>query len=320
MMKKIAIDKGDRSLGYVEAAKKLGIEYYLVDCLADDIIEQLKDAKALVWHWKHTNYAEKRFARSILNAASKMGISVYPNLNTCETFDDKVAQKYLLEACGLPLVESHIFYTIDAATAFLDNCEYPLVTKLAGGAGSSNVSLIHNKDEGLKVCKKRFDSYYRISSNWGREKSPRQAVRYLIKEGNQRFLGEDKGYIYFQRFLPNNSYDIRVTVIGEKAIIFKRYVRDNDFRASGSGKIDYNVSDEDKEAIAIGFKVAHTLATQTLALDLAYDETKSLKIIEMSYGFVSQAVSAAGAYYSEDGSITKESVCVEKEIISLLSK
>lgn len=319
-MKKIAIDKGERSAGYVEAAKKLGIEYYLVDCLADDIIRQLQDAKALVWHWKHTDYAEKRIAKSILNAATKMGIEVYPNLNTCGTFDDKVAQKYLLEACGLPIVESHVFYSREAATEFLDKCEYPVVTKLAGGAGSTNVTLVHDKAEGIKVCNKRFDSYFRMSSNWGKEKNPRQAVRYLVKEGNKRLLGEDKGYVYFQKFLSDNTYDIRVTIIGEKAIIFKRYVRDNDFRASGSGKLDYEVSEQDRKAIEIGFEAARKLETQTLALDFAYDKENNLKIIEISYGFVSKAVYNAGGYYKEDGSRIDTPVCVEEEILQLLSK
>lgn len=319
-MKKIAIDKGERSNGYVEAAKKLGIEYYLVDCLADDIILQLKDAKALIWHWRHTNYAEKRIAKSVLNAASKMGIEVYPNLDTCGTFDDKVAQKYLLEACGLPLVESHVFYNKEDAIAFLDSCEYPVVTKLAGGAGSTNVTMVHDKNEGIKVCNKRFDTYYRMSSNWGKEKDPRQAVRYWVKEGNKRLLGEDKGYVYFQKFLPDNAYDIRVTIIGEKAIIFKRYVRDNDFRASGSGKLDYEVGEQDKAAISIGFDAAQKLGTQTLALDFAYDKEKSLKIIEISYGFVSGAVYNAGGYYKRDGSRIDSPVCVEEEILQLLSK
>lgn len=51
-----------------------------------------------------------------------------------------------------------------------------------------------------------------------------------------------KDYVYFQKFLPNNTYDIRITVIGERCFGFIRYNRENDFRASGSGKIEYDTS------------------------------------------------------------------------------
>ena len=49
-------------------------------------------------------------------------------------------------------------------------------------------------------------------------------------------LYDTKDYVYFQKFLPNNKYDIRIVVIGDRAFGFIRYNRENDFRASGSGK------------------------------------------------------------------------------------
>ncbi len=320
-MKKIAIDRHERSAEYVRAAERLGVEYYLVDCLADDIINQLEDAKSLIWHWHHGDYAQKRVAKSIIYAAEKKGICVYPNIDTCETFDDKVAQKYLLEANGLPLVETHVFLDRTKAENFLKCCEYPIVTKLAGGAGSTNVKMVKSEKEGLRVCSERFDSYYRMSMNWGKEKNPKKALWYFKNEDNRRYMGEDKGYVLFQSFLPNNTYDIRVTIIGEeKAVIFKRYVRDNDFRASGSGKIDYEIGEKDKEAIKIGFEAAHKLKAQTVAFDFAYDSDMSLKIIEMSYGFVSKAVFDAKGYYTEDGKWHGNPVSVEEEIVLMLSK
>ena len=318
--KVLAIDSGIRSADYVRSAEKLNIKYKLVDCLATDIMAQLEDAYALIWHWKHTNYAEKRVARSIIAALEKKGLKVYPNLATCGTFDDKIAQKYLLEAMGLPITKSEIFFDKKKAEDYLKSCSYPVVTKLAGGAGSTNVSLIRDEKEGMKAIKERFDSYYHLSTNWGKKINPRSALSYYIKADNERLLGEDKGYIYFQEFLPDNKYDIRVSVIAGKAVIFRRYVRDNDFRASGSGKIDYSVSDKDMEAISIAYKVADALNTQTIALDFAYDSNAELKIIEISYGFVSKAVSNAGCYYDRELKKTAEPVVVEEEVVRLLAR
>lgn len=314
----IAIDCGKRSGAYVEAAKKLNINYVIVDCHADDIMKQLANADALVWHWSHSYYTDKRIAKSILSAAEKSGLKIYPNMNTCNTFDDKIAQKYLLEAIGAPMAPYHVFYNKKDAINFLKNCSYPIVFKLAGGAASTGVSLIHNFEEGHKACNRRFCSHISLRDIFGNKKNVKEMLRYLIKADNERFMGMDKGYVLFQEFLPDNQYDIRVTIIGEKAVIFKRYVRDNDFRASGSGKIDYNVSEEDKQAVPIGFKMARCLNTQTLALDFAYDANRSLKIIEISYGFVSRAVSDAGGYYDDKLTWHNEPVVTEEEVLKML--
>jgi len=316
----IAIDCGERSKAYVEAAKKMNVNYVIVDCHADDIMNQLKGVSALVWHWSQSYYTDKRIAKSILTAAAKKGIKIYPDFNTCNTFDDKIAQKYMLEAIAAPLAPYHVFYKKKEALQYLENCSYPVVVKLAGGAASSGVSLIRNFSEGKKVCNKRFRSHVGLSEIFGNKKNIKEMLRYFLKADNERFRGLDKGYVLLQDFLPDNDYDIRVTVIGKKAVIFRRYVRDNDFRASGSGKIDYNVSDEDKQAILIGFKIAESLSTQTLALDFAYDREHSLKIIEISYGFVSKAVSDAGGYYDNNLTWYGEPVETECEVLKMLQQ
>ena len=67
-----------------------------------------------------------------------------------------------------------------------------------------------------------------------------------------RVTGNEKGYIYFQEFIPDNDFDIRVIVIGDKAFAIKRMVRENDFRASGSGSILYEKEHFTDETIRIG--------------------------------------------------------------------
>ena len=39
-----------------------------------------------------------------------------------------------------------------------------------------------------------------------------------------------RGYVYFQDFIPDNQFDTRVTVIGNRAFAFIRKVRPGDFR------------------------------------------------------------------------------------------
>lgn len=145
------------------------------------------------------------------------------------------------------------------------------------------------------------------------------AIRDIYNGSLYKYGSNNRGYILFQKFVPENTYDIRVTIIGERGIIFRRKVREDDFRASGSGKISYEVSPEDIQAIPKARKVTEKIGSQTMAFDFIYDKG-ILKIIEMSYGFVSKAVYDAPGWYDEHMVFHKEKTDVHKLVIENLLK
>jgi glutathione synthase/RimK-type ligase-like ATP-grasp enzyme len=85
-----------------------------------------------------------------------MGLQVFPDTDTCWHFDDKIAQKYLLEAIGAPLVPTYVFYEEDEALAWLRGATYPLVRKLRAGPGSRNGRLIRDYAEAKRFCATAF--------------------------------------------------------------------------------------------------------------------------------------------------------------------
>lgn len=317
----IGIDKGIRSKKYVIAAKNMKLQYKLIDCTSNNIMDRIKDVDVLIWHWTQDRYIDKRIAFSIIRSAEIMGKVVYPSSLTCWMFDDKLCEKYLLESIDAPLVDSYVFFNQKSAMKWIKRQTYPVVYKLTGGAGSTNVRLIKNKKEARYVCRNHF-------SFWGR---PDIAVRLYYTDLHKyvsTILGiynddlykygiNNRGYILFQKFIPDNTYDIRVTIIGERGIIFRRKVRDNDFRASGSGKIVYEVSPEDIQAIPMARKIVKKIGSQTMAFDFIYD-TGKLKIIEMSYGFVSETVYNAPGWYDEKMIFHAEKTDVHKLILENL--
>ena len=105
------------------------------------------------------------------------------------------------------------------------------------------------------------------------------------------------GYEYFQDFITNNDSDLRVVVIGDKAIGEKRFVRKNDFRASGSGKFEYVALRED--VLQIAFTTAERLHLQSVAFDFIFRDNEPL-IVEMSYGFGTHGISHCKGYYTRD--------------------
>jgi len=107
----------------------------------------------------------------------------------------------------------------------------------------------------------------------------------------------DKGYVYFQEFIPNNDSDIRVIIIGEKAFAIKRMTRENDFRASGSGRIIYDKNDIDKNCIQVAFDVNNKIKSQSIAYDFVFDENNNPLIVEISYGFAVVPYDACPGYW-----------------------
>ena len=103
---KIAIHHriGSFSDAWIEYCRDNHIPYKVVDAYKYDIIDQLTDCDIFMWHHHHAIYKDRLFAKQLLCTLQIAGKKVFPDVNTGFTFDDKVAQKYLLEAVNVPLV------------------------------------------------------------------------------------------------------------------------------------------------------------------------------------------------------------------------
>lgn len=107
---------------------------------------------------------------------------------------------------------------------------------------------------------------------------------------NKNFLPIQKGYIYFQDFLPGNEFDTRITVIGDRAFGFLRKAGPKDFRTSGGDRIIYDKDKIDLRCVQIALRVAEKLKTQSLAFDFLLDQNNEPKICEITYCYQNKAV------------------------------
>src|SRR5690606_21745008 len=115
----------------------------------------------------------------------------------------------------------------------------------------------------------------------------------------EKSQGRERGYAYFQDFIPQNSFDIRVIVIGDRAFAIKRHVRKNDFRASGSGFIEYDKEHFSDEIIALSFENAGKMKGNCIAFDYVFHNGKPL-VVEVSYGFNKQGYFDCPGYWTKD--------------------
>ncbi len=282
---------GSFSDRWIHYCTEHAVPFRRVNCLATDIVAKCADLEAVIWHWSHTNPREVLVARQVIASLETMGLLVFPSASTCWHFDDKVAQKYLLEGINAPLTPTWVFTDRAEAVRWCEGATWPKVFKLRCGAGSANVRLVRSQRQALALCRRAFGCGFPAVTRYltdmqtrlRKTKNPQEFWERLARAPRtllnlvelRRQVARERGYIYFQEFLPNNTFDTRVTVIGERAFGFMRVNRPGDFRASGSGSIVYDPGKLDKRCVEIAFQVAGKLGAQSLAFE--YEEEIAAK-------------------------------------------
>lgn len=310
---KIAIHKSiGFSIRWIDYCEKNHIDYKIVNAYDSNIVQQLSDCDAFMWHHYHANYKDVLFAKQLLFSLQQSGKVVFPDFNTEWHFNDKVGQKYLLEAIGAPLVPSYVFYSKNEANDWIESTTFPKVFKLRGGAGAENVKLVHTKKDAHKLVKKAFgcgfpqySSFDNLKERWRKYRLGMTSmtnvlkgiIRIFYKPEFAKMHAPEKGYIYFQDFIPNNKFDIRICIVDDKAFALKRQTREGDFRASGSGNIVYDKNQIDERCVKIAFETSNKLKTQSAAYDFVFDNDNKPLIVELSYGYTVKAYDICEGYW-----------------------
>lgn len=314
---KLAIHHREKSFSnrWITFCENNNIPFEIVNCYESDIINQLKKCDALIWHHSHSRPDDILFAKQLLFSLEQSGFPVFPDFKTTWHFDDKVGQKYLLEAIETPVIPSYVFYSKESALNWANQTAFPKVFKLRGGSGSANVKLVNSKSEAIKLINTAFGKGFRqyqpltnLTERWRKYRSGltdfydvvKGVLRFYKEPEFSKTIGYERGYTYFQDFIPNNDFDIRVIVIGNKAFALKRMVREGDFKASGSGNMKYGKEEFDEKCIRIAFDTNTKLNAQCLAYDFVFDKNKNPLIVEISFGFAVEAYDPCPGYWDKD--------------------
>lgn len=290
------------------------IPFVRLDTNQGDFWERVATLDLFILRWAHYD-SDRQRAHDLLPVIEKeMRIKCYPDSNTCWHYDDKVKQYLLLKPYGFPMVESYIFWEEKDALAWAEQAQWPMVFKLRSGAGSNNVILVESRTQARKLIGRMFgkgiypNRFFNRNNvrfkyfNLYRELHRVGGNLYRWSKGLDMspFWQLHKNYALFQRFLPGNDSDTRVTVIGDRAFAFRRIVRRKDFRASGSGIIDYNVDRIDPRCIEIAFRVSKEMRFQSMSYDFLIAEDNKPQFCEISYAYESGAVHQCPGYWDPD--------------------
>ena len=292
-----------------ELLRQAGHTPVVLDATQADFFERVRECDGFMWWYAHLPFP-RNFARRVVSAVEHgMGIPVFPTWETVWHFDDKVGQHYLLRAAGIPTAPTSVFWYRRAA---LDHCRaaaYPLVLKLAGGITSENVQMLKTFGEAEYWIGRMFGAgattLVRPAAGLrGAAGRMKDSLRLLLK-GTMPLdsLRSDvqRGYLLVQEFLPGNDHDTRVTVIGNRAFGFRRMNRPGDFRASGSGRIDFDPEKVDPEIVRLAFRAQRKLRCQSLAIDGMYHQGRPV-IVEISYYYEGWALAECPGHWELRGS------------------
>lgn len=298
------------SKGYIDILEYNNIDFEIMDIQDDQFWEKFERLDAFIFQVGHTSdmlQIADSFMPIIYNY---INIPVFPNFNTLWHFDNKIKQHYLANYFNLKFVDSKVFWDKKLAINWIKETNFPLVMKLRGGAGSTNVTILRNPNQARHLINKAFSEGIKDSSfpgTWKVKYFPIKkyihnrmiwAKRKLLREDTSSYWMISKNYVYYQKYLPNNNFDTRVTVIGDRAFAFRRFNRTRDFRASGSGKIDYDMDSIDKRMIKIALETSEECGFQCMAYDFLYDDENPV-ICEISYTYVDHAVYKCPGYWDK---------------------
>lgn len=291
---------------WLERARDLDIPLRTVDLLGTaSPLSELRDCRGLLWRFLDAP-RDRWIADRILHAAEYAGLWVFPNQSTRWHYDDKAAQALLFDALSVPTPRTWVFWRPRDAVRFCRGATYPLVLKLAQGAASKNVVLLQDAEEATETIRLLFlDRRYRPEQALRIQKS---AVGRVQTRLTRRFRRKRPGArcVLLQEFVAGNDFDTRITVVGGRAFGFRRLNREGDFRASGSGRIDWDPDAIDPRMVSLALRFASTLKTQSAAFDFLLRDDAPL-VGEISYTYVADLVARCPGHWiaeEEDGELS----------------
>jgi glutathione synthase/RimK-type ligase-like ATP-grasp enzyme len=284
----------------------LPLQYEIIDLMRHDWLQAVAPYDVVLWkpvtmgvegaaHFKEKIYVLER----------QLGKLVIPNYNTIWHFESKVAQSYLFEIEHIPTPATSVSFSHEDAAEQVRSAQMPLVFKQSQGAGSKNVRLVHSTREAMRWLRQAFcGEIYRGQRVAGHSRWQTAwrnlSSRWFWELLGQRWRGvEPSGYVYWQEFVPANDADLRITVIGDRyGYGFWRHNRPNDFRASGSGRLDFQLPIPE-EPLRYCLELSRRLDFDSMAYDILFKGSQFV-INEISYGYLDSAPYRTAGYYELD--------------------
>jgi glutathione synthase/RimK-type ligase-like ATP-grasp enzyme len=244
---------------YCRFFEKNNIPYGIYDIHAHDWIEKAHNYDLIIGIVANEPTYLNELRDKYFFLETYLGKKCYPSPAHILLYENKSLEAYVSQAYDIPFVKTYVSHSKEDALKLIEKIKYPFVSKVDPTSGSIGVELVKNPQRARAIIKQAF-------SHNGRK----VYVQYF----------RQKNYVYFQEYVPNDGYDIRVILVGNWAFGYYRKVLPGDFRASGMNLIEERALPE--EAIRIACDVNHHIKSPLLVVDMVHGLDGKYSIIEFS--------------------------------------
>lgn len=251
-----------------DSAEVMNVEYFI-----DQVVKAGKlSMYPNIMITSSQNREYKLFLEDYVYFLEKSGVNVIPNYELFRAHENKGFQELIKTRLSISSCSGT--YKCFPRNRNLANTKVDryLVYKLPSGAGSKHVKLLKIGDEIPR-------DFNHISLT--------QKVKHHLKKCLALFKITYVGYgdeavqfspYVLQEFVPGLENDWKVLVFGKRAYALKRYNRQDDFRASGSGNFQFE--QPPYKLIQEAMNIKNRLNAPFVSLDLAITEDQDVHLIE----------------------------------------
>ncbi len=271
----------------------------------NEFIISLKDTESfegVYFYYTSSQYQiYKSFILDILVQITRGGILV-PELRHFMAHENKNFQELeklrlgIISPYGLPVG------TYDEGLEILENITYPVVLKKYTGFNSRNVKLANSLKEGKKILSKMLENNFLFDMD---------SLYFIYRRlKNKEHYPKKFGKLIIQEFIPGLTHDWKILVLGDRCLGGKRFVRKNDFRASGSKS--YELKDPPENVLNFALKCKKQLNCPNVSLDIS-ENKGDLQLLEYQTMHFS-ILGGKPVYYFEKDSDIWQKRRINKEI------
>lgn len=236
-------------LRYERFCKNNDIPYGFYDITLSDWIQEADKYDIIICHTESTPAYQDMIESKIYVLEKIIGKHCFPSYHEVWQYENKNRANFLYQAYNLPTIPTYVSYNEDESYDIANKISYPFITKTTIGAGSSGVFKVSSKKQAIKRIKKIFST---------------MGLKTQYKYQNQ------KDYFYFQEFIDDATFDLRIMLVGNKAFGYYRYPNKGDFRASGAGNTEKK--EIPQEALLLAIDVRRKLKSRQMGVDLLYSK------------------------------------------------
>jgi len=245
----------------------------------------------------------RNYINDVLTYFSNFNNVLIPNLDLLKCHENKGFQELYKRSLDIKSLNAFYFSNILDLKSY--EFHFPIVFKTIDGSNGRGVRLIRNNKELFQTVKKYerinfFEKLDLFRRKYFRKKRTYEEYPNYCNEKDliqySEYIKPSKRFV-LQEFIPNLKWDFRVLIVSDRYYITKRYVRENDFRASGAKKFDFNF-EPNSQILNFAKNIYLKFDNPFLSIDIAFDGKDCYLLEYQALHFGLNVLVKSKGYYS----------------------